>query len=94
MTPEGKLKAEIKAFLKTLGPSCWWFMPVLMGYGVRGTPDFVGCYKGQTFGIEAKSSGSKQTKWQLECDLAISEAGGIYILAYSVDDVRDALGLS
>ncbi|MCI0558764.1 MAG: hypothetical protein MN733_09730, partial [Nitrososphaera sp.] len=44
LTPEGKVKAEIKAGLKALGSDCHFFMPVQTGYGRRAV-DFIGCYR-------------------------------------------------
>ena len=41
MGPEGKVKAIIKAWLKSLA-HCWFFMPATHGYGVSGVPDIVG----------------------------------------------------
>ena len=64
MTPEGKIKADVKAFLNSLGDSVWFYMPVPMGYGRRGIKDFLGCYKGRSFGIETKSLGKELKPWQ------------------------------
>ena len=52
-TPEGKVKDSIKKILDD--PRIWYFMPVQTGYGVKGIPDFIGCYEGQAFAIEAKA---------------------------------------
>jgi hypothetical protein len=58
-TPEGKVKDKVKKLLKSLGPRCWWYMPVQNGMGVVGIPDFVGCLDGRFFGIETKAPGKK-----------------------------------
>ncbi len=55
MTPEGKVKASIKAVLKDLG--AWFYMPIQNGMGVTGIPDFIACYNGRFVGIEAKAPG-------------------------------------
>lgn len=55
-TPEFKVKKEIKLVLDFLRPDCWYFMPGTHGYGMSGVPDFVGCYHGLFFGIEAKAA--------------------------------------
>ena len=54
-TPEGTVKYKIKEYLKSLAPALWYFMPVPTGYGVRGIPDFVGCYKGRFFARSCSS---------------------------------------
>lgn len=55
MTPEGKVKASIKAVLKDLG--AWFYMPIQNGMGVTGIPDFIACYDGRFVAIEAKAPG-------------------------------------
>jgi hypothetical protein len=76
MTPEGKVKKEIKAFLDALAPDCWYYMPVPMGYGRRGIPDFIVCYCGWFFAIETKSKNGVPTPWQLREMHNIHDAGG------------------
>ncbi len=80
MTPEGKVKKEVKDFLDALGPECWYYMPVPMGYGKRGVPDFIGCYAGHFFAIEAKASSGELSPWQKQQKEALSEAGSLYWL--------------
>ena len=86
MTPEGKVKAEIKKVLDKAG--AWYFMPSMNGYGRKGIPDFVGHYKGRFFAIEAKAPGGKATPWQ-ERELAdIREKGGVVVIAMSAETVE------
>lgn len=61
MTPESKVKAQVKDFLKARG--AYFFMPVQTGYGAP-TLDFLGCYNGRFFAIEAKKPGGKPTARQ------------------------------
>lgn len=60
-TEEGKLKDQVKAFLKERG--VWFNMPVPTGYG-EPLLDFIGCYKGRFFAIETKAPGKKPTPRQ------------------------------
>lgn len=85
-TPEGKVKDEIKAFLDSLGAECWYFMPMMMGYGRKGIPDFIGCYKGRFFSIEAKAPGkaANLTPWQAREKSAIMQASGIPLVCDSI----------
>lgn len=92
-TPEGKLKRQVKAFLKEI--EAYYYMPVQNGMGVVGVPDIVGCYKGTFFGIETKAPvknprppekrWAKATANQQAHILAIREAGGV---ADVVDDMQ------
>lgn len=104
MTPEGKKKKEIKAFLDASGfqragakPISgtvvgWYYMPVSNGMGVHGIPDFVCVYKGLSFFIEVKADEkSEPTPNQLLRHKEIRAAGGECIVAHKVSQVADAL---
>jgi hypothetical protein len=88
MTPEGKVKKEIKAYLDSLGPDCRYFMPMSMGYSESGVADFIGVYKGKAFAFEAKSAGGKATPWQVRFLVTWQAAGGIGSVVHSADDVK------
>ena len=90
MTPEGKVKAEIKKYLDSLGQSCWHFSPMMMGYGRKGIPDIVGCYKGHMFTIEVKAPGKMGTvtPWQLREANALKAAGAVNILADTAKEIN------
>jgi hypothetical protein len=76
-TPESKTKAIIKKELTKRG--AFFFMPATGGYGVSGASDFVGCYKGRFFSIEAKAGDNKPTALQLKFMVQVQQAGGISI---------------
>lgn len=63
MTPEGKVKSNIKKLLDIYKPRLYYFMPVPSGYGVS-TLDFIGALNGQFFAIEAKAPGKRPTQRQ------------------------------
>ncbi len=88
MTPEGDLKDKVKAYLATLSQIFFW-MPVPTGFGVKGIPDFVGCWRGKFFAIETKGPRGKETPWQKLIREKILKAGGISIVAYDMDQVRE-----
>ena len=76
-TPEGKVKAKVKALLKKY--NCYYFMPV--PYGHAGTPDFIACMNGSFIGIETKAGNNKTTKLQDIEHQLITQAGGcVYIV--------------
>ena len=79
MTPEGKVKQKITKYLKSLWPDVWYFMPVPGGFGVR-TVDYIGCYKGLLFAIEAKRPGKEPTALQQLTMDEVRTAGGAAFL--------------
>lgn len=78
-TPEGKVKAVVVTYLKSLGPRCWYFMPVSNGMGKRGIPDIICCIDGKFVAIETKAPGKLDnvTPHQLTNIQAIQVAGGV-----------------
>ena len=91
-TPEGSVKLKIKNYLDGLAPALWYFMPVNNGYGIKGVPDFVGCYKGRFFTIEAKAPGGAEKPWQTRLrEDKLIPAGGMSIVASDVDTVKRSL---
>lgn len=88
MTPEGKVKKDIKDYLTSLGPSCKFFMPQNMGRGESGISDIVGCYVGTAFVIEVKADETKKpTPWQVRFQIDWSRAGGRVLIAHHIDPV-------
>lgn len=101
-TPEGKVKKAIKKWLIAKGvwfagqpaPAVvtgWMHMPVAAPLGVHGIPDFCGIYKFKPLYIEAKAPGKQPTDNQLARHKEIRTAGGIVIVADSLEDVINAL---
>lgn len=98
-TPEGKLKKEVKAYLKEIG--AWYYMPVQNGMGVVGIPDIVGCYKGFFFAIETKAPvknprtdealWKKATANQQARISEICGAGGVAIVTDNLQRVKDMI---
>jgi len=95
MTPEGKAKAQIKAFLKTL-TDCFFFSPIGGPFATHGIPDLVVCLKGRFVGIEVKRVGNEKGTTPLQ-DVAlqrITEAGGLSFVASDVTTVKTQLYLA
>ena len=63
MTPEAKVKKQVKKILDDLG--AYHFSPMMDGYGRSGVPDIIACYKGKFIGIECKAGDNKPTLLQL-----------------------------
>ena len=74
MTPEGRVKAKVKAVLASAG--AYYVMPVTSGYGSSGAPDFLVCYGGRFVGIECKAGKGKPTGLQIKNLQSIEQAGG------------------
>lgn len=65
----------------------------LVRYGVLGGPDVTGILgpHGRYLGIECKAPGGKQSKEQLAFQRMVVSLGGLYVVAYSIEDVELAL---
>ena len=61
-------------------------------YGTPGAPDIVVVANGTMIGIEVKNASGKLSEDQTAFSEKLKAAGGIYIVARSIDDVQ-ALGL-
>lgn len=76
MTPEGKVKNKIKKLLDSRGDYLYYYMSVPFGYGATAV-DFLGCYRGRFFAIEAKAPHGALTARQ---DMVLNQirlAGGV-----------------
>jgi hypothetical protein len=79
-SPEWHEKQAIKQFLDSLGPErCWYFMPLMAGYGKSGVPDIMGSLLGACFGIEVKRPGKKPTPIQTRRMSEIARTNGLAV---------------
>jgi hypothetical protein len=77
MTPEGKVKEQVKALLRKY--KAYWHMPVQNGMGSPAL-DFHVCHRGEYLGIETKAEGKKPTPRQVLTMKEIQAAGGRVML--------------
>lgn len=84
-TPEAKVKAKIKAILKSY--DAYYAMPIGTGYGNSGVPDFLVCLNGEFLAIEAKAGRGVPTALQLKNLDAILTAGG-RVLVINEEDIK------
>jgi Holliday junction resolvase len=91
MQPEARLAHKIRLQLTSLGA----FVFKVHGSGMMkaGLPDLIVCHHGEYIGVEVKMPGNKPSKVQEHVHRQIKAAGGRVIVAYSVQDVLDALFL-
>ena len=89
MTPEGKVKAEIKKALKARGAYQFW--PVQRGFGAA-TVDCLACDAGRFIAIEVKrEDGGVLTGRQKATLHEVALAGGIAVVARSWEEVLHAI---
>ena len=83
---------EIRSLLVNLNVFHWkqWQGPMSQPNGVA---DILGIYRGRPLAIEVKGPNGTPTKAQVEFLLRWKQEGGIAIIAHSVDDVIEELGL-
>lgn len=84
MTPEGKVKARVKALLKK--HKAYYHMPVVNGLGSPSL-DFIGCHRGLFFAIETKAGNQGMTPRQEATAKEMDTADGKVFL------VNDETGL-
>lgn len=91
MTPEGKVKKEISAYLKSLAPYCCFKMPVPCGFGKSGV-DYDVVYYGVYVAIEAKRKGVKKATTREQAYLNdVAAAGGVGFVADDVETVIEVM---
>ena len=86
MTPEGKVKARVRATLKKAG--AYAFMPVQTGLGAT-TLDLLVCINGQFLAIETKAEKGQITPRQWVVADAIVAAGGWAIFVRGLDGAKE-----
>jgi len=78
VTPEGRIKAKVKALLKRHG--IWYFYPFSFGAGSNGIPDIIAIIRGRFVGIEVKRDAkAKLTALQSRVAEQIRQGGGLWL---------------
>lgn len=91
MTREKTIENKIKAYLKTLKPELWFYKHAASPMMPAGIPDIICCYKGVFIGFEVKNATYQQSPAQKVAEELINQAGGIYALVRSVEDVKEII---
>ena len=85
ITPETSVKSVIKDYLNIKGVFNWYN---LAGIGAqKGIPDMFALHKGVLYAIECKSAKGKVSDHQADFLVRVNRAGGVPIVARSLDDV-------
>jgi len=79
MGPERKFRDKIMPKLKKI-PDSWW--ESIQQMTIRGTPDILGCVKGNFVALELKAKKGKPSKLQELKIKKINEAGGVGRIVY------------
>lgn len=68
--------------------------PQPVRFGVRGQADITGLVRasGRRLEIEVKRPGGKQTPEQADFERLVADAGGLYLLVRSIEELQTALG--
>ena len=85
---EKAIETEIKEYITSLGGLSYKIHGGDL-YQETGIPDLLCCWGGLFFGIEVKDPGGKPSAIQLAQGARIKKAGGHFIIAKSVQDVKD-----
>lgn len=85
MTPEGKVKAQVRKWL--VARDIWYYMPSQNGFGKVGIPDFICCWNGKFFAIETKAPGRRNDTTDNQ-KARIEEIQAAKGWALVVDDVK------
>lgn len=84
---ESDIRANIRDYLRYKG---WFVYYNLQGLGCYpGLPDMCAVKGGKVVHLEIKTPKGKQSEKQIDFQLEIERAGGIYVVARGVEDVID-----
>ena len=81
---EQKVQKKIIDFLNDIGA---WSCKIISS-NKAGTPDILACHQGKFLAIECKSVKGKPSEIQKYQISQIEQAGGIAVVAYSINDVK------
>jgi len=91
MTPEAKVKKQVKAILD--GLDVYHFSPMQNGMGRAGIPDIIACHGGKFIGIECKAGNNKPTALQeRELNRILNAGGEAYVInEENIEQLREEL---
>jgi len=89
MISEKQIENKIKRFLAEQG--AYYFKHFGCKFSKAGVPDIIACLHGKFLGIEVKREDGKLSELQKINLEQIRDAGGIGIVARSVEDIKECL---
>ena len=84
---ESSIMREIRYYLTQEG-YYWSNLPAGIVGHRQGDPDMIACIKGRYVALEGKTARGRQSPRQKEVERLINDAGGIYAVVRSVEDVK------
>lgn len=69
------------------------FKRMFRATNINGVPDIVCCYNGKFYGLECKVGYNKQSDYQKTFEANLKNAGGIYAVVHSIEDVANVFRL-
>lgn len=89
---EAQIQKQVVDYLTRRGVVVWSTHDPRHRPSHEGVADIIGVMPGgQTIAVEVKRQGGKVTRLQTEFIEAVRDQGGIGLIAYCLDDVRDAV---
>lgn len=97
---ESRIVAEVLVAVSAINGGMFWrnntgALPLpggrMIRFGLPGSGDILGCYRGRAVAIECKTDVGRQTQRQFRFQAAWESAGGLYVLARSAQDAVDAI---
>jgi hypothetical protein len=86
VTPEGRVKSKLFAWLKNNFPGAWFYAPPGGAFGKSGTSDRIGLWRGIFFAIEVKADRTKKlTALQISCLMDVKRNGGVAVAMYGFE---------
>lgn len=99
LTPENKVKAQIKKYLDTLAPNLFYFSVPVGPHSRAGISDIICCYQGKFLSIEVKSPAAYKRKdngrspAQLKFGMDIYYAGGHALTSCAPEGIKEYIEL-
>lgn len=88
MTPEGRVKKDLRKLLNSYGAVLYHYWPVPSGYGEQSL-DVLCCHKGAFFAIEAKAPGKKPTGRQRATMKSMALSGGLVFVVDGPESLQN-----
>lgn len=91
VTPEGKVKIYVRAFMRKHFPGHFYYSPMGGAFGKSGMPDHLYLWKGILIGIEIKADKGRLSELQRQTLDQMREQGALCAVVYGKDDEKMAV---